>query len=245
MPTLVLTPRFTPDAQALWQAAVRKGWDIERLERWEVPASMRNISDPVLYLEGLFGPTLAEAFGLRLLEPPLDWLPRLPVQYRKRDVRLLTLGEARRLDRPAFMKPPNDKSFVARVCTGADLPTEFDASTPVLVSDVVDWEVEFRCFVLDRNIRALSVYLRNGELQRPNDFHHAPAEETRLREFVGDLLADPQVEIPRAIALDVGVVRNRGWAVVEANAAWGSGIYGCDPEQVLEVLRFAADPLVP
>lgn len=214
------------------------------MERWEVPASIRNTPDPVLYLEGLFGPTLAESFGLRLLEPPLDWLPRLPVQYRKREVSLLPLREARLLVRPAFMKPPNDKSFVARVCTGEELPAEFDEDSPVLVSETVDWEMEFRCFVLDREIRALSVYLRNGELQRPNDFQHTTSEESQLREFVGELLANPQVEIPRAIALDAGVIRSRGWAVVEANAAWGSGIYGCDPEQVLEVLRCAADPVV-
>lgn len=37
-------------------------------------------------------------------------------------------------------------------------------------------------------------------------------------------------------------MEGRGWAVVEQNAAWGSGIYGCDPEEVLEVLRFAAIP---
>lgn len=39
---LVLTPRLTPDAQALWQAAVRMGWEIERLERWDVPERLRN-----------------------------------------------------------------------------------------------------------------------------------------------------------------------------------------------------------
>ena len=40
--------------------------------------------------------------------------------------------------------------------------------------------------------------------------------------------------------LHVGVIAGRGWAVIEQNSAWGSGIYGCDPEQVLQVLRFAA-----
>ena len=57
------------------------------------------------------------------------------------------------------------------------------------------------------------------------------------------VLADPRVEFPRAVVLDVGVIAGRGWAVVEQNAAWGSGIYGCDPREVLEVLRYAAVPL--
>jgi hypothetical protein len=41
----------------------------------------------------------------------------------------------------------------------------------------------------------------------------------------------------------VGVIASRGWAVVEQNAAWGSGIYGCDPAAVLAVLRHAATRL--
>ena len=71
MPTLILTPRYTPDAQALWRAAGRLGWDVERLSSWRVPPELRGVSDPVLYLEGLFGPTLAEQFGMQLLEPPI------------------------------------------------------------------------------------------------------------------------------------------------------------------------------
>ena len=43
-----------------------------------------------------------------------------------------------------------------------------------------------------------------------------------------------------ARTFDVRIIEDRGWAVVEQNAAWGSGIYGCDPEQVLEVLRVAS-----
>lgn len=50
------------------------------------------------------------------------------------------------------------------------------------------------------------------------------------------------LDLPRAAVIDVGVIAGRGWAVVEQNAAWGSGIYGCDPQQVLEVLRHAATP---
>jgi hypothetical protein len=60
---------------------------------------------------------------------------------------------------------------------------------------------------------------------------------------VHTLLADPRVELPRTAVLDVGIIADRGWAVVEQNAAWGSGIYGCDPVRVLEVLQYAAVPI--
>ncbi len=240
MPTLILTPRFTEDAQALWRAANRLGWDVQRLTSWRVPEELRTVADPVLYMEALFGPTLAEQFGLRLLEPPIDWLPRLPEEYRKRRVYLTTLGQARTLTGPAFVKPPNDKSFPARVYSGSELPVEYDDSTPVLVAEVVAWEKEFRCFVLDRRLRTLSVYLRGGVLQREHDFACSEAETIEVRRFVEAVLADAGVHLPRTAVLDVGVIAGRGWAVIEQNSAWGAGLYGCDPEQVLEVLRFAA-----
>jgi ATP-grasp domain, R2K clade family 2 len=242
MPTLILTPRFTDDAQALWRAATQLGWGVERLTSWRVPEDLRGVPDPVLYLEGLFGPTLAEQFGLRLSEPADDWLPRLPKEHRRRWVYITTLGQARALDEPAFVKPPNDKSFPARVYCGPDLPVEYSDDMPVLVAEVVVWEKEFRCFVLDREPCTLSVYLRDGQLQRVHDFAQTAEEEGEALGFVRTLLADPRVDLPRAAVLDVGVIRGRGWAVVEQNAAWGSGIYGCDPRRVLEVLKAAAVP---
>jgi hypothetical protein len=245
MPTLILTPRFTEDAQALWRAAGQLGWRVERLTSWRVPEGLRAAPDPVLYLEAMFGPTLAEQFGLRLLEPAVDWLPRLPDEYRKRRVGLTTLRAARSLPGPVFIKPPNDKSFPARVYTGADLPDGYDEDSPVLVAEVVVWETEFRCFVLDREPRALSVYLRGGELQREYGFVATPGELGEADAFVRAVLADPRVDLPRAAVLDVGVIKGRGWAVVEQNAAWGAGIYGCDPVAVLEVLRHAAVPAEP
>lgn len=240
MPTLILTPRYTADAQTLWRAAGRKGWDVQRLTAWRVPENIRTVDEPVLYLESLFGPHLAEEFGLELREPPDDWLPRLPEEYRKRSVRLATLDEARRLDDAAFVKPPNDKRFPALVYRGDGLPREFPDDMPVLIGEVVEWEAEFRCFVLDRRVVTHSVYSRAGELQRDAGFAATEEELAAAAEFAQTVLDDARVELPRATVLDVGVIPGRGWAVVEQNAAWGAGIYGCDPERVLDVLRHAA-----
>jgi len=60
--------------------------------------------------------------------------------------------------------------------------------------------------------------------------------------FVESLLADPAVRLPAAVVVDVGHIAGRGWAVVEANAAWGSGIYGCDAVRILPVLARASRP---
>lgn len=241
-PTLVLTPRYTGDSQLLWSAALRRGWHVERLQTWRIPEHLRQAAHPVLYVEALFGPMLADELGVRLLEPPDDWLVGLPAEYRLRDIRLTTLEQARASRTPAFVKPPADKSFPARVYTGAELPDELPGGMPVLVSEVVAWESEFRCMILDRELRTFSLYARHGELQDDEDYAATDDEAAALTGFVSRLLADPRVELPRAIVVDVGVIAGRGWACVEANGVWGAGIYACDPDEALEVIRHATRP---
>lgn len=243
MPTLILTPRFTEDSQALWRAAGLRGWRVERLTSWRVPNELLSVQEPVFYLESLFGPSFAEQFGYRMIEPPDDWLPRLPIDYRKRTISLMTLDEARRIEGKAFIKPANDKSFPARVYGGHELPEGYEGDSPVLVSEIVEWKKEFRCFIPDRRLMTSSIYLRDGVLQRENGFATQVDEVREMTEFVEAILSDDRVEFPRTAVMDVGVIKGAGWAVVEQNSAWGAGIYGCDPHAVLDVLRYAALPL--
>lgn len=240
MPTLILTPRQTEDTQSLWKAAGRLGWATERLGSWRIPEHLRSIAEPVVYAEALFGPDLAEQLGIALLSPADDWLVRLPMEYKVREIRIMSLGEARALETEMFVKPPSDKSFPAQAYHGAMLPSDFDNAMPVLVSELVDWDVEFRCFILHRRLHTFSIYSRGGELQRTQGFVSSEQEDSALRQFVERILSDVRVDLPDAVVLDVGALRDGRWACVELNAAWGAGIYGCDPERVLDVVRAAS-----
>jgi hypothetical protein len=198
----------------------------------------------VLYGEPLFAAAVAEGLGLSLLEPPPAWLAGLPPELTRRSVRFTTLAEARGLAGPAFIKPAEDKCFPAVVYVSGDrLPGEdvLPGATPVLVAGPVDWQVELRCFALDGEVLTLSPYWRDGRLaQTEAGSWPAPEEELRgAREFATVVLRDPRAALPPAVVLDVGVICGEGWAVVEANAAWGSGVYGCDPDQVLRVVQRA------
>src|SRR5688572_28023698 len=224
MPTLILSPRYTEDSQQLWQAAMRQGWSVERLHGWQVSEHLRAAEEPVLYIDGLMGPMIAEQLGLMLPEPPADRLPRLPAEYRLRDVRLTSLGVARGL-LPAFVKPPNDKSFSARVNALCVMPEHIDDDMPVLVAEPVVWEREYRCFVLDRQVRTCSVYLSRGELQRAHDFAASAEELSEIEQLADSVQGDARIALPCACVLDTGVIADRGWAVVKINAAWGAGIY--------------------
>ncbi|VEP17511.1 conserved hypothetical protein [Hyella patelloides LEGE 07179] len=240
MPTLILTPRYTEDSQTLWRVAINLGWDVERLTKWQIPNSLLSVKEPVLYLEALMAPMFAKQFKLQLLEPPEDWLPKLPEKYRKREIQITIFAQARKLEIAAFIKPPNNKGFPAKVYKGNELPDGYSDNTPVLIAEIVEWEKEFRCFILNRTLKTFSIYLREGILQKQQNFYHSKEEEKELINFVDELLADKNIEFPTATVLDVGVIKDCGWAVVELNAAWGLGIYNCDPVKVLEVLRYAA-----
>jgi len=241
MPTLVLPPRYTPESIAMWHAAGDAGWDVERLPNWKSASTLAG-KDVVLYGEPLFALAVADALNLALLGPPPDWLPKLPDDYRRRTIRLMSLAEAGAVNGPVFIKPAEDKCFQARVyASGSELPlpSTLPASTPVLVAEPVCWEVEYRCFVLEQEVVTFSPYAPNEQLAQAEDgsWPATDAEQTEALTFAAQVLSDPRVRVPPAVVLDVGRISDRGWAVIEANAAWGSGIYGCDPRQVLRVVQ--------
>jgi hypothetical protein len=216
---------------------------VERLQGWRVPEWL-NEKEVVFYGEPLLASAVSQSINVALLEPPFDWLAHLPDRYRKRNVEYTTLGQARSLRRPAFIKPADDKCFKATVyASGECLPADelLAASTPVLIAEPVTWELEVRCFARERQVRTCSPYLRNGQLAQQTDgsWPFAGDERDRTMEFAGMVLADRDVKVPPAVVMDVGIISGKGWAVLELNSAWGSGIYGCDPNVVLDVIARA------
>ncbi|MER5435020.1 ATP-grasp domain-containing protein [Streptomyces sp. NPDC002588] len=238
--TLFLSPRVTATGHALADAARRRGAHVETLRDWRVPEPWRGAAGASLYAGPLFADTVARELGLGLLEAPENWLARLPRELTLREIEFTTVAEARRLRRPAFIKPPNDKSFPARVYpdgSGLPGPDAVEDTEPVLVSDIVTFAAEYRLFLLDGEVRTGSRYATRGGLDV------APlAEDPRRREvlaFAGRLAG---TGLPSAIVVDVGLTDGSEWAVVEANAAWASGHYGCDAGAALDVVLQAARP---
>jgi hypothetical protein len=243
VPTLLLSSRYTADSQALWRAALEMRWLVQRLHGYRPPENLES-DDTVIYGEALFVTIIAQQLDIALLETSYDWLPKLPYEYRLRDVQLTTLCQARAIQKTAFIKPAGEKTFDAAIYnSGADLPSAdyFDDVTPTLVSEVVEWEIEYRCFVAKRQVQTLSPYLRNGELMKNVDgeWENQAPEDADAIAFLKSVLENDAIPFPTGIVLDIGKICGRGWAVVEANPAWGSGIYGNDPIKVLNTLQSA------
>ncbi|MDX3113058.1 ATP-grasp domain-containing protein [Streptomyces scabiei] len=238
--TLFLSPRVTATGHAFADAARRRGARVETLRDWRVPPRWRAAPAASLYSGPLFADAVARELGLGLLEAPQDWLARLPYELTLREVGFTTIAQARALRRPAFVKPPNDKSFPARVYRdGSGLPGSdaVDDTEPVLVSDIVTFAAEYRLFLRDGEVRTGSRYATGGDLDV------VPLERDPRRAevlaFAGRLAG---TGLPSAVVVDVGLIDGAGWAVVEANAAWASGHYACDADAALDVVLHAARP---
>ena len=240
MTTLLLSSRQTGDAQLLWRAAVSRGWPVVRARGITIPPI--DDVDIVIYVEALFAPEIARRLNRQLLDPAEDWLARLPMSLTHREIRLTTLGDARRITKPTFVKPPNDKSFLAQVFhSGADLSTDFDDGIAVLTSTPVQFESEYRCFCLDGSVVTLSPYVTNRELAAESGYKITSVESENVVATAEAALKYSDFGLPRAVVIDVGKLQNGSWAVVEANGAWGAGIYGCEPNLVLDVIRHCTE----
>lgn len=149
--TLVLSPRYTTDSRALRVAALQAGWNVERLGNWRVPEHLRG-REVALYGEPLFVEVIAAGLSLAMLDVPCEWLPQLPLRHRHRSIELTTLGEARNLTQPTFVKPADGrKSFEGKVyASGAALPSSeaLPDETRVFTAEPVIWDIEFAALCL-------------------------------------------------------------------------------------------------
>ncbi len=241
---LLLAPRINETGLQLLTAARRRGLRAHTATSWRVPPELRGLRPAHLYGGPLFGDAVGGELGLALLDAAPDWLATLPAGLTLRQVDCVTLAEARRLRRPAFVKPPADKLFPARIYPdGSALPgpDALPDDLLVLVSDIVAFRREYRLFVVDGAVHAASRYAVDGGLSV------APLDEDPYRAevsaFAADALAACAGSLPSAVVVDVGLLDDpAGWCVVEANAAWASGGYACDPDRVLDVVLRAAGP---
>jgi hypothetical protein len=158
----------------------------------------------------------------------------------------MTLADAERLTEPKFVKPADctAKLFDAAVyASGRHIFCDdaLSRQTPVLAAEPVDWDAEFRTIVLERRIVTFSPYIRDAWLARnaQGQWPFSLSEAEQMLDFCRTLLADDTVNLPPAFVLDAGFITSRGWAVVEMNPAWCSGLLGCDLSLMLPVLRRA------
>lgn len=248
MPTLIVSSSYTTDSQRLRQTAREHGWETLRLDGLRLPDWFDPPDQQIaLFFTAPHAFEVAAQLSRTLLGCNPDWTIQLPYEFLLREIRQTTLADAFTLPGDSFIKHSVNKSFPAAIYNSTSL-AHATAGVPqtalVHVCEPVEWSIEYRCFIVDGEIAAISPYKRHGQIieNHTSLLGATPTEMEAARHFAESVLRSPAVESPPAFVLDVGMIDGRGWAVVEFNECWASGIYACDPLRVLYTLLRACLP---
>lgn len=229
---------------ALQIAAKEMGWEVLPAPYgWRLDDDFINEKHKgVPYGSWTFAEVIAQQMSWTLKRNSFDWLAKLPERYTKRQVDFMTLGEAKKITERKFIKPADDKCFDAKVYEPGTFnpPAIIEDTYPTLVSEPVNFTLEYRCFTFERSVSTWSNYIYHEHLADPKYWDAVPASAECLpHEFVQEMLHDyNQIEnVPSVI--DVGYLPGKGWAIIETNEAYSSGLYGCDPIGALKVMSSA------
>lgn len=230
--------RYSTDSVGLSRAALASGWDVLRVIDYTYEDDGVK---PIIYASKWLATIVSAACGVEFVHPPNDWLAGLPERYLKRRVSH-HVGAVEWPTERAFIKCCDSKWMTARVYEPGEMAAlaELMDEDGIIISEPVIFETEFRTFVLDGRVMDVSSYMAAGQPTQVEDgwLSFPQLEETAVR-FVEGMLADPAVDAVRSLVVDVGFIMDRGWAVVEANESWYSGIYACDRLKVLETIEGA------
>lgn len=236
---------------ALQMAARAQGWDVlSAPSGWRLDEELTSKGlKGVPYGSQTFCEVIAQQMNWTLKANSFDWLARLSLEYLKRKVEFMTLGEAKKLNETKFIKPADDKVFQAKIYVPGELvvPDVVTDDTPTLVSDIVQFDLEYRCFVDGANVKTWSNYVCYEHLADPKFWDMVPysdiIKDNYPHGFVDNMLYDLWNNGPTTLpsVVDVGRIPGKGWAIIETNQAWASGLYGCDPGEALRVMAQAVE----
>lgn len=233
---------------ALHFAAKELGWEVYPTETsWRLPDDLiASGKQGIPYGSQTFCEVIAQQMGWTLEQNSFDWLAKIPKEYTKRQVDFMTLGEAKLLKETKFIKPADDKVFPAKVYSPGELIVSevVPLDTPTLVSDVVQWDLEYRCFCTPYEVLTWSNYIFHDNVANPKYWSVIDSNDEMMpSDFVQGLLYDMSEDEDGvetfASVIDVGRIPGKGLAIIETNPAWASGIYGCDPMRMLKVIQGA------
>lgn len=231
--TLAIPDKTDPERDRVADCWRSEGGTVARIGRFWDPPEL----DPEavrIYANDTFALVLAQKLKLDLVSPDDDLLVRLPAEFIGRRIRIARLGDARGFTYPTFIKPVVPKQFRAGVyaswhplrteCTG------LDGEIAIYESEIVSFDAEVRGFLLDGKVQDAALYEGSASL-------------SAATAFLANVARSPL--LPTTCVIDAGHVPGRGWMVIEANAAWGAGLNGCDPDKVLGSIAQATRSATP
>ncbi len=224
MKTLLIPQKSDLERDRVAAAWEQAGGKVMRVDRfWERP-DLAAVESVAIYGNDTFALVLAQVMGVALETPDDALLTSLAHRWTQRKIVQASLGVLEPGHFPCFVKPVIPKQFKASVYASlADLQAQTEDlpdSEEVLVSEIVHLEAEARAFILEGNVLSVGVYEGEADAGMASEF---------LKEFAIAHIA----ELPRSYVVDAGFNAALGWFVLEFNSAWGAGLNGCLPADVI------------
>ncbi len=247
---LVLPSEHTKEDQAIWREAIRRGWKTLRLD----PNKPEKIEgyDMVRYYGNVLHKTRVEKLlPIKFYPVSPTLLSDLHISWTGRKIKSMEFGELPKpLVEDTFIKCIDIKWLEARVYKAGEKPSSqwqgMQDHDKILVQEPVSFVDEVRCFVVGDEIKTMSYYRKNKEFC-PENIPYIPLGDERGDVFWYDymgylawaLTTGHMLKItkfPKGVVLDFGRTDRNLWYLIEANEAWASGLYDCDPEKVFDTI---------
>jgi hypothetical protein len=220
-----------PEERLVREAAVARGWDVMDVPLKHLQRGRFDSAGAGLIVGSV--PFLSAALNQRKLTLPEDeCYPECLRGYLSRTLRQATVGQAKSaledLRGPVFIKPATrTKRF-----TGFVLTDPFDtrlsgvpAREPIWWSEVVQWQSEWRCYVID------------GEIVHVSHCDGEPSARPSIAEATAWVNEYTLHGAPSAYALDIGMLAGGETALVEVNDGFSLGAYeGLEAEVYFDLL---------
>jgi hypothetical protein len=197
------------------------------------------------WMAGGFAARMQRAgLAMSIYAPGQTWLSGLDLALTGRRIETGTLDEMP-VKTILYAKPAEAKirGFVSAKYTKQDIKNIYAAenvpSKTILQwsEDILDINHEHRFFVADGRILTGSPYYVDSVIYKEG--MTSPFSEA-AKKFALDVIEALKDNQPPAYTLDVGRNEETGdWLIIEANPAWSSGLYGCNPAAVIDVLDVA------
>ncbi len=229
---------------------------LELIEVTAEPRSLIDVVGPGIAVRvpgGLAAGAIREGGPLQLHGPTPQWFAGLDPAI-GRAWQLVDANGARTLleSGPAFIKLADAKHQLFPAARFPD-PAAFEAAVTrlgagrgVQLLATTEWwsiDSEYRTFTVGRAMLTVSPYRVLDEPWSPLLQTSRASFHREAGEFVAEVLAGARdADVPPAAVLDVARLTSGRFVLLEANQAWGSGLYGCDPDHALEAVLAANVP---
>jgi ATP-grasp domain, R2K clade family 2 len=230
MATLLIPNKFDAERERVADAWIAQGGQILRIDKfWEKP-NLTDGESVAIYGNDTFCLVLAQVLGVHLLMPDDALIADLTSVWTRRNIQISPLGKLVESAFPCFVKPILPKQFKAQVYADPahlqETTAGISAQELVLVSEIVAILAEVRAFVLCGRVLDAACYEGEADVAAAWGF---------VQRFCDAFVAT----LPAAVVIDLAFDPDRGWMILELNAAWGAGLNGCDPAKVLPAIAAA------